>query len=121
VNCLLQLARAQARRWVRAQRRLPANQFYVRRRTETVDGRLHTTITRRVVGDAMVFQPFWRFAPGAALEPTELLLQFTVDYQRARRPAATPGEALPLALDAEAIARLLEELESWHRGHWLQW
>jgi hypothetical protein len=124
MNALLQLAQVQARRWQRAQRRQPQNRFLVRRYTVRTDARFHTSITRRSITDALVFPLFWIIDAGApvpVLRSTAIYVAFQADYLRARHPAATPAEALPLSLSAEELAQLLGHLEIWHRDHWLNW
>jgi len=75
IRHLAGFAEVMARRWTRAQRRLPKNRVFRRGRE------------RRVVTDAMLFGPFW--IPGAQAMATPLLVRFMHAYARARHPVAT--------------------------------
>jgi len=107
IRHLAGFAEVMARRWTRAQRRLPKNRVFRRGRE------------RRVVTEAMLFAPFW--FPGAQAMATPLLVRFMQNYGRARYPVPTVGEVLLLGLDAVEIDLLLERIETWHKSIFRQW
>ena len=115
IRHLAAFAEAMARRWTRAQRRLPKNRVFRRGRA------------RRVVSDAMLFIPFWQPRAGSVegsplhAGVTPLLEMFMQDYRSARNPVLTEAAVVPLKLAGEEIDALLAALERWHEEVFLPW
>jgi len=107
IRHLLTFADAMARRWSRAQRRLPKNRWFWRGRQ------------RRVVSDVMLFAPFW--LPGTVACSTDARELFLRDYHNARFPKASAEAVVPSELRADEVASLLEHLEQWHREVFVPW
>lgn len=107
IRHLAGFAEVMARRWTRAQRRLPKNRFFRRGRQ------------RRAVTDAMLFAPFW--LAGSKALATPLLVRFMHGYARARHPVATRDDVAPLGLEIAEIDALLRQLELWHREVFVPW
>ena len=108
IRHLSAFAEAMARRWTRAQRRLPKNRHFRRGRE------------RRFVTDAMLFIPFWQPREGAAAA-SALLAMFMADYRSARHPVESPEKVVPLKLAPEEVDALLAALEAWHTEVFLPW
>jgi hypothetical protein len=122
IRHLLTFAQVMARRWTRAQRRLPHNRVFRRGRD------------RKPVTDALIFGPFFQpalfelYLPRTGLtiketraHPTPLLAQFLADYQNARTPISSPAQLQPLHLSPHQIDALLTPLEDWYRTTFLPW
>ena len=117
VRHLAAFAEAERRRWGRAQRRLPQNRTFPRRR----DGRRVRELVRP---GRMIFGPFYALAPAGpeARLPanarlatgTEMLSRFFADYDAARHPVTTAEEVGPMRLSAAEIDELLERIEVWN-------
>ena len=122
IRHLAGFAEAERRRWDRAQRRLPHNRAFKRRRCRVV--------TPEPVDERrMLFAPF--FAPQSAAPSstdskfnwppdarltaaTELHARFLRDYQAARHPRPEPQDVRPLSLTPPEIDALLEQIELWN-------
>jgi hypothetical protein len=107
IRHLAGFAEVMARRWTRAQRRLPNNRVFRRGRE------------RRVVTERMLFGPFW--VAGSRAVATPLLVRLMQAYGRARHPVAVREEVEALGLDAGEIGALLERIEEWHRDVFVIW
>jgi hypothetical protein len=116
---LATFAEAMARRWSRAQRRLPKNRHFRRGRVS------------RPVTDAMLFIPFWHprpvtppigmTLPVVSAAPTPLLETLMADYRNARSPVASAENVRPLILAADELDALLAALAMWHEQVFVPW